>query len=261
MHPLIPFCYFLSVLAFSMWLTHPLLLGISVLGAVSLSLALKLKTVKILPVFLLAALVNPLVSHEGVTVLFYLPGGNPCTLESLVYGGKVSLTLMASVGWCIPFHHVMTSEKIHCIFSRVSPTLGLVFSQTLALIPRLLRQGSAIFRVRTGGGKLRRAGESFSSLATWALEHAGETAESMKARGYGLSGRTSFTPYRFKARDGQMLFALFALAAGSLLAKQLPFRYFPSLKIGRDPYGVLGAVFFGVLCLIPTLWEVKGWKR
>jgi energy-coupling factor transport system permease protein len=32
------------------------------------------------------AWLNPLFNHAGVTLLFYLPGGNPVTLESMVYG-------------------------------------------------------------------------------------------------------------------------------------------------------------------------------
>lgn len=40
----------------------------------------------LLPLMLLAAVVNPLVSHQGVTVLFRFPSGNACTLESVLYG-------------------------------------------------------------------------------------------------------------------------------------------------------------------------------
>ena len=39
-----------------------------------------------LPVLLLAALVNPAFNHAGVTILIYLPSGNPLTLESILYG-------------------------------------------------------------------------------------------------------------------------------------------------------------------------------
>ncbi|MBE7055615.1 MAG: energy-coupling factor transporter transmembrane protein EcfT, partial [Ruminococcaceae bacterium] len=39
-----------------------------------------------LPALLLMALINPAFNHEGVTILYYLPGGNPLTLESVYYG-------------------------------------------------------------------------------------------------------------------------------------------------------------------------------
>ena len=36
-----------------------------------------------LPMFILAAVVNPAFNHEGATILGYLPSGNPITLESI----------------------------------------------------------------------------------------------------------------------------------------------------------------------------------
>ncbi len=42
-------------------------------------------------------------------------------------------------------------------------------------------------------------------MVTWSLENAIETADSMRARGYGLPGRTSFSIYRFDSRDSSAL--------------------------------------------------------
>ena len=39
-----------------------------------------------LPACLLMMVINPLFSHEGATMLFYLKDGNPVTLESILYG-------------------------------------------------------------------------------------------------------------------------------------------------------------------------------
>ena len=40
---------------------------------------------------LLAAVVNPAFVHQGVTILTYLPSGNPLTLESILYGLAAAL--------------------------------------------------------------------------------------------------------------------------------------------------------------------------
>ena len=91
-HPTINFLYFALVLLFSMCLMHPVYLLISLIGALAYDIYLKgRKAVRfavmgLLPMAVLAALVNPAFNHEGATILTYLPSGNPLTLESMLYG-------------------------------------------------------------------------------------------------------------------------------------------------------------------------------
>ena len=42
----------------------------------------------LLPMLLLAAVVNPAFNHEGATLLTYLPSGNPLTLESMAAASR-----------------------------------------------------------------------------------------------------------------------------------------------------------------------------
>ena len=89
-HPAVLCGYYALVLVFSMFLTHPLCLAASLLGA--LSYAAKLRggravlrsLVWMAPVWLLAAAVNTLFNHEGATILTYFSSGNPLTLESML---------------------------------------------------------------------------------------------------------------------------------------------------------------------------------
>lgn len=91
-HPLVNFLFFALVLAYSMVLMHPVCLAVSLTGALVYAgelggrraLAGHLKFA--LPVLLLAAIVNPAFNHAGITILTYLPSGNPLTLESILYG-------------------------------------------------------------------------------------------------------------------------------------------------------------------------------
>ena len=100
-HPIINFLYFALVLLFSMCLMHPVYLAISLTGALAYDITLKgRKTVRfavmgLLPMAALAALVNPAFNHEGQTILTYLPGGNPLTLESILYGCASGVLLAA----------------------------------------------------------------------------------------------------------------------------------------------------------------------
>ena len=91
LHPLVDLTFFVLVLAFAMFLSHP---AVQLAGLVCAALfALRCtgrgfgrRMAMLLPLMLLAAVVNPLVSHQGVTVLFRFPSGNACTLESVLYG-------------------------------------------------------------------------------------------------------------------------------------------------------------------------------
>ena len=111
-HPLVNFLFFTEVLGFSMFLLHPLCLVISLFCALGYDLylngkkALGLCLKGILPMMVFTALLNPLFNHEGVTILTYLPSGNPLTLESILYGFAAAAMLATVVlwfcRWCCP---------------------------------------------------------------------------------------------------------------------------------------------------------------
>ena len=90
----------------------------------------------LLAVALLAAGFNPLFNHEGATILGYWPSGNPLTLESVLYGGGTALMLLAALGWFSCLNRVMTADKWMCLVGRALPTLSLLLSMTLRLVPR-----------------------------------------------------------------------------------------------------------------------------
>ena len=85
LHPLVNLTFFVLVLAFAMFLSHP---AVQLAGLVCAALfALRCtgrgfgrRMAMLLPLMLLAAVVNPLVSHQGVTVLFRFPSGNACKM-------------------------------------------------------------------------------------------------------------------------------------------------------------------------------------
>ena len=85
-HPFVNLLYFTLVIGFSLALTHPVAQGISLASAVAYALAIegrkKLTFILkfCLPMMLLTAFINPVFSHEGVTVLLYFGNGNPLTL-------------------------------------------------------------------------------------------------------------------------------------------------------------------------------------
>ena len=95
-----------------------------------------------------------------------------------------------------------------------------------------------------------------------------ETADSMRARGYGLPGRTAFSIYRLTERDRLALVWLMGWGSYVLcgaLAGGLGWRYYPTLR--GTAVTPLTASFFGAylaLCFTPVIldWEEgRRWRR
>ena len=232
-HPAVAMLYFVLVIGMTMFLNHPVCLGISLVGALAYSIYLKgKKAVRfnlayMLPLLVITALINPAFSHQGVTILAYLPSGNPLTLESILYGICAAFLLITVIAWFSCFNAVMTSDKFVYLFGRIIPALSLVLSMSLRFVPRFTAQIKVISNAQKcvgrdvgSGGLIKRAKQGIkilSILVTWALENAIDTADSMKDRGYGLPGRTAFSIYRFDRRDKWALLFCCCAAAGCWL--------------------------------------------
>ena len=163
-HPAVSFAYFALVIACAMLLMHPVCLAVSLTGALvyagelggrralagHLKFALPVLLLGgkglrrhllwLLPMALLAAAVNPAFVHQGVTILAYLPSGNPLTLESLLYGLAAGAMLSAVALWFVCVTDVITSDKVVYLFGRVIPALSLLLSMILRFVPRFVRR-------------------------------------------------------------------------------------------------------------------------
>lgn len=272
-HPMINFLYFGLVLAFTMFLMHPICLGISLSCAIAYSVylngrkAVRFQLRFLLPMLLLAAVVNPAFNHEGATLVAYLPSGNPLTLESIAYGAAAALLLAAVITWFSCYTAVMTSDKFVYLFGRIIPALSLVLSMALRFVPRFKAQLHVVSQAQRCVGRdisdgsvwerVRNAVTICSILLTWALENAIETADSMKSRGYGLPGRSAFSIYRFDERDKAALAWLVfwgCFLAFGWMAKGLYWRYYPTIKGAPVTPMTVGFLLADLaLCLTPVL--------
>ncbi len=282
-HPVVNFIYFVFVIVFSMFFMHPVCLTISIFcgllysAVISGKKAIKANMRYMLPVIAVTALINPLINHEGATILRYLPGGNPLTLESIIYGLSAAVMIAAVICWFSCYNAVMTSDKFIYIFGRIIPGLSLIFSMTLRFVPRFIAQMKEVAKAQrgigrdaSGGGILKRAKNGaaiLSIMVTWSLENAVETADSMKARGYGLPERSSFSIYTFGKRDRLALLWILLLGlyifTGNLMGA-MHFAYFPEMKGTHfTPFSVTVFAAYFALCVYPVvieLWEARRWK-
>lgn len=282
-HPAVNFLYFALVLGFTMFLMHPVSLAVSIVSAAVYAVqlngagAVKRSMKCLLPMALLAAVVNPAFNHAGVTFIMYLPGGNPLTLESILYGLAASGMLLAALLWFSCVTAVLTTDKFVYLFGRIAPALGLVLSMTVRFVPRFaarFREARAARRYLEPAGqegliaRLRELAAVLSAMVSWSMENAMDTADSMKSRGWGLPGRTAYTVYRLTDRDRGLLLWL-GLAGVFLLScaasGAMDWRYYPTVRGSLT--GVLpvsGQIVYLALCMTPVIlngWEAVQWKR
>ena len=221
------------------------------------------------------ALVNPDFNHRGVTILAYLPSGNPLTLESIWFGFIASGMLLSVILWFSCFNEIMTSDKLIYIFGRIIPSLSLIFSMTLRAVPRFSEQFKKVSKAQkclgrsiTEGSLLKRiknAVSIFSIMITWSMENAIETADSMKARGFGTKKRTAFSIYTFTKRDKTALMTMLLLGAYIAfggISGAFEFSCFPCLKMKELSFFTM-PFYAAELCFlfIPIVIEITEYKK
>ncbi len=276
-HPIVNFIYFVLVIGFSCFFMHPLCLLISLGCGFLYSVMLKGKKafranfMYMIPVFFITALINPLFNHKGITVLCYLPSGNPLTLESIIYGLFTATMLVGVMCHFYCYTEIMTSDKFMYLFGKIIPSMSLIISMTLRFVPRFLAQFKVVLNAQkcmgrdvSGGSLIKRIKNALNILSimtTWALENAVDTADSMKARGYGMRGRTAFSIYNFDKRDAKALIYILLFGAytfAGYLAGGMYFSYFPSVKQASFTlFDTSVYVAYFMLCICPVVIEFR----
>lgn len=275
-HPSVSFGFFAAVMLITAFVLHPAVTGISLVSACIYTVVLKgrkallFDVLAVLPFIVFVAVLNPLFNHEGMTPLFYLRNGNAVTKEAVVYGLVSACMFAALIMWFYCMNAVMTSDKVIFLFGRVIPVLSLIFSMVLRFVPRLMNRISEVSAARRSVAPpakkglvsgLRHGISVLSVTVTWALESAVTMSDSMRSRGYGQRGRTSYALFHFTPRDAVMTAALAVSCAGSvaaMAAKRIGFRFYPSIKaVPMNVPGALGLAAFCVLCLLPVILDVK----
>ena len=271
-NPIINFVFFMGAVIFGMFFVHPAFLACSLLLSFSYYLTIKKRKgirflAGMIPLFAVLSAINPLFNPRGATVLFTYFGDRPYTLEALFYGVAIAAMFVSILTWFACYNAVMTSDKFMYIFGKAAPSVSLVLSMILRLIPSFKRKAVQIAGARKCVGK---AGESgtrreriengvtvMSALATWALEGGIVTADSMRSRGYGSGRRTNFSIYRFDKRDVFLVSAM-VLLIGIILVCALMggtgVFYVPSLAVEpmSNPYTAISTTAYFIFLAIPT---------
>lgn len=269
LHPVFAAFYFVAVLALSMTLVHPVTLALAAIAGVVYNVRLRgasraLRTLAWqIPLLLIIAVLNPVFSMSGSTELFRI-GDHAVYLESLAYGACMGLLLVATFQWFSNAAAIITSDKVMLLLGPIAPTVGLLVTMTMRLVPQFVRRGTTIADARgactaVGGneGELAKRVNQVTVLMGWGMEDSLETSDSMRARGWGAAEkRSSYLREEFRLFDAVACLLLAALVALCVLCHVVigtSFSFYPAMGAWVTPVLYIP---FVVLLVLPWVLEV-----
>ena len=253
-----------------MMLIHPVFLAVSAITAAAFYITVKGRKAKsflfgMIPLFLMLSFINPLFNTYGDRVLFTwwerpaLHAGGTCVRNKPCCDGSDHSFL-----WFASYSFVMTSDKFLYLFGKAAPSVSLVLTMILRLLPNyekrsrrsaMQEKASACpqrmepqrksrawtdHRIRDdllGSGRRHHHGRQYAQPWVWYRE------------------KNDIFPVRFEKRDkillaimaGFLAIVIFCCIMGGSSAQ-----YTPEFLVAMSPYTVVGAVAYGAFLALPT---------
>ncbi len=229
-HPAVAFAYLACAIAFSMATMQPVFVALSFAGAVACSCVTRgvRRTAKTLAgtaaLALIVTVANFAFVASGSTELFRI-GSRAFYLESLAYGATSGGMLASVLLWFASYAACMGGDSSMALFGNAAPTVSLMVSQVMRLVPQFVARGrwiaasqdavtaaSARTKRDVAAGRLR----VVSVLMGWGMEDGLVRGDAMRARGYNCGmRRTTYKRYRIRRSDARVLVIVGVLAAAS----------------------------------------------
>jgi energy-coupling factor transport system permease protein len=222
---------------------HPLLLvallasALAAAAAAGVGRPVARVVVLALPLALVIAAINPLVSHNGLTVLVRgwelgPLGRMDITLEALAYGAVLGLCALVVAAWAALLATAVDPDELLRAVRRVSFRFGVTAALATRLLPVLARDARRMADARRCLGPVRPADRAavLRAVTAGALDRATDVAATLEVRGFGIAGRP---PRRVRPASRHDLafaasaFAVTACAVAAGLAGFDPFAAYP----------------------------------
>lgn len=228
---------------------------------------------------LLIIIINPIVSNNGMTVIYRglkLPiiGRFKITLEAVVYGIFMGLKLMSVTLVFLLYSALIDVDDSFGFFSKYAHKLTLTLSMTTNIIHRLRLEITRVRDVMVLRGANLNEKNFFKRVKAYypilkvvlisSLEGSINRAEALHSRGYGLGKRTLYSKLEFKSIDyiitGLSFVFLGLLIYGGITNKG-SYSYYPVL----DDYAYKDIVFLAVMSMpmlinMVLIWGCKRWN-
>ena len=278
-HPLVNFLYFALVLLGAMLLQHPVCQAISLIGAIACFCCLGgekpggFRLWYALVLFAVTAAVNPAFSHEGRTILRYLPSETPdARVHFIRSSARGSRSARRSSGSPM-LHAVMTSDKFVYLFRKNRAGAESRLSMTLRFVPRFSAQANAFPKRRPPSATIctREALLHRVKCALMVFSISSDMVSGERGRHGGLHARPGlrtsrkkrvFDLYAHKARQTAARGVMGLLGGnrcGRLCLRRALWRYYPSCK-GAGFVTWTSALVLAELILLLNLIPVNSWS-
>lgn len=277
-HPAVYTCYYTILMIFAFLFNDPYYI-LSFLICITVLVALQginkefKNVIKIfIPMSLLIILLNPLTSKNGATRI-YLWGNQFITLEAVAYGILMSMALLIILLLFASYNRSVSYQEMLYVLSKKFPNISMVIVMAMRFIPLLsyrLNEVNKVFRFehqnsdaesRTRMDKIKEKAQEMAVVVSWSLEEAMMTAKSMKARGYGITERTSYLSYKFRRTDKIFVLIIMVTAALSVMGLFLGYgriNVYPKINFSfhENPLNIYYASF--LIFLLPLIYlELK----
>lgn len=274
-HPIVNFAFFAGAIGLSMFMSHVLFSLISLILSLSYYLVLtKGKSKRFLlwyiVLFVFVVFFNGIMNTMGNTVLFVWLKNRPFTMEAVFYGAVTGIKFISVMLWFCCYNVVLTTDKFIYIFGRFAPSITMIVTMVLRLIPLLTKKVKTIIGVRNSIGKgiagervrdkVQHGAEILSIMTSCALEDAVVTADSMRSRGYVDSHHTCYHTYKWKSRDAivgvvfgiLMIVTVICVVSGATSMQFLPVIVFPQITT----FTYLGITAYVIFLAVPLIIEI-----
>jgi energy-coupling factor transport system permease protein len=212
------------------------------------------------PLGLLVATINPIVDHNGLTVVARagtVPwlGQLDITLEAVVYGLVLGLRAVVLIEAFALYSAAVDPDEVLRLFRRVSYRSALTAVLATRMVPVLARDARRMAeaqRCRPARPAPRLA--LVRALAGGALDRAVDVAATLEVRGYGSARRPPRVRRPWSRHDFAFAAAavgLVALVVGAGLGGVAGFDPYPALRVDASPAEVLLSVAIVALALAP----------
>jgi len=248
-HPISFIIFMIAMISGSIYINNQIYLIISLISSVVMLHSVSSEQKNVFKelrmtalVFVAISVANPIFNHRGKTVLLFI-NGLPITKEAIVNGVILSLSIVSVFLWFKVFSAVMTADKIMYLVGGFSPSIAVLISMTVRFIPDFKMQWNtvksnsvvnSVFDDSTFLNKVNSYCIIFSAFITLCLENGLQTADSMRARGFELGGRTRYSPYKFRIED--LIIIILSVFSAFVLAfwgKNVNIKFYPEIRIPR----------------------------
>lgn len=273
LHPINLFLFYAVVITVTVLSMNPIIIIASFFGAVIYSIISKTVRKKDIIIYVVLGvmilLINPLVSHNGNTVLFYL-NDNRITYEAVLYGVFSAVEIITIIIWCKNLSNDLTEDKILYLLGNLSSDIALIISMVMRFIPMYKLQAEKVSNVyevierneqKNILQKIASKIRIYDSVMLFGIENSIDTADSMKARGYG-SGKRSMYHNFYWSLTNTIYIVITISYIGMYIISEINnivgFYFYPCIgKIQINIITISVYTFTLLVFLLPTIEEVR----